>query len=69
MHAFFVLRILASSFLVGPEVEQHPLPLTAIVGVDYPYDLAVPGGRLAPSAATAARRRRRVEGGGPDSAL
>ena len=56
-----------SSSLVGPEVEQHSLPPTPIVGVDYPYDLAVSRARLAPTAAspaaTATRSRGRVEGG------
>ena len=64
------LLFLAHSSLVGPEVEQHSLPPTPIVGVDYPYDLAVSRARLAPTAAASssyssaagARSRRRVEG-------
>ena len=53
--------------LVSPEVEQHSLPPTPIVGVDYPNDLAVPRAGLAPAAAPApsrrARGRSRVKGG------
>ena len=68
--AFYVF-LAQSPPLVRPEVEQHSLPPTPIVGVDYPDDLAVARSRLAataasPAAAAAAPRGRRRAEGGPE---